>query len=134
MAKLVEMAFMRIGVEVEVAVLTYHAVISPISVTKIVSPLRCGGKNASFCGVIISQFSLAPPRMAATLRIEVGYEQARSSSFVGCNGREHAGLRITLIINRVEYLAVSPVAKKNSIMITRFVGENKENSKIRSFE
>jgi hypothetical protein len=63
-----------------------------------------------------------------------GYWQAISWSFVWCSGREDEGPSTTLMINRIEYLAVNPVAKKNNVIIIKLVGENRANSKIRSFE
>lgn len=81
-AKLVVMAFIRIGVAEEVDVLIYQAAIKPVRVTKIVKLFKWGGRNASFCGEISNQFRVAPPKMAATLRIDVGYEHAKSSSLV----------------------------------------------------
>lgn len=85
-------------------------------------------------GVIIAQFSNLPPRIAPRASITIGTTIENSWDSNWDSGEQARGAQITLIINRVEYLAVKPVAIKKIVRNKKFIGENKENSKIKSLE
>lgn len=107
---------------------------APMTVTAKASSLRCTGRNISWAGVRIIQFSDAPPIIAARLRNVVGAERKKSWSLILCRGREAEGAHIVAAKNRAVYAAVSPVAKKNSEIIMILLGLNSVNSRMRSLE
>lgn len=107
---------------------------APVKVTIIVRSFRWSGRNISSCGVRISQFRADPPAIAVMAKNVEGRDNIMSSLFTLCIGREQEGAHIVAIRNRIVYEAVSPVARKNKKIIIVFVGLNKVNSKIMSFE
>lgn len=112
----------------------YQDMVNPKSVTIIVRNFKWWGRKNSVDGVIKHQFNLLPAVIAPIDRRAVGIVQKISVSLVGCSGREEEGAHITERRKRAVYLAVSPVAKKNISRNIIFVWENKENSRIKSFE
>lgn len=106
----------------------------PREQTNSVRYFNWGGRNGSIIGEIISQFSLAPPKIEKDAKIKVGREQKKSVSLMGCNGEIFIGPQTTVIRNRAVYLTVSPVAKKNNTITTILVGEEAANSRIVSLE
>lgn len=92
------------------------------------------GRMGSVKGVIISQFIDAPPTIAPRLSIAVEKEQKMSVSLTGFVGLTLIGPQTTALRKRAVYLTVKPVARKNKIIIIKFVGLAKEYSRIRSFE
>jgi hypothetical protein len=106
----------------------------PIKQTNSVRNFKCGGKNGSTIGEIIIQFNLAPPTIEKDARVKVGNEQKKSISLIGCSGEIFIGPHTTVMRNRIVYLTVSPVAKKNKRIITILVGEDAANSRMLSLE
>lgn len=87
----------------------------PIKQTVRVRNLRQGGKKNSSEGAIRSQLSEAPPIIEEKAKIKVGIEQKISLSKTGCIGLILVGPHKTASKNRVVYVTVRPVAKKNKI-------------------
>lgn len=108
--------------------------IRPVNVTIRAIVFRCVGRIGSKLRGIIIQFIPAPLKMAPSVRRSIGEEMLVSSSFVLNIGELFIGANKTVIINRIEYAAVSAVARKNIIRIITLVGLNNEISRIRSFE
>lgn len=88
----------------------------------IVRNLSKGGRKNSSEGIIKTQFKDAPPIIDRVARINVGREQKISVSESGCNGLILVGPHTTAKRNRVVYVTVKPVEKKNRIRITKFEG------------
>lgn len=95
----------------------------PMIVTNIVKPFSEEGKKASNVGETIIQFKRLPPVMAPKPRRNIGISILKESDSNWDKGEEARGAQVTLIINRVEYLAVRPVAIKKINRKIKFIGE-----------
>lgn len=81
-----------------------------------------------------SQFIEAPIKTVVDARKRVGVRKLGFSPWVECRGDRVAGPQSTEIASRVEYAAVSTVARIKMKMIRQLVGLNKSISRIRSLE
>lgn len=91
-------------------------------------------KNGSYVGVKFIQLIVAPLMIAPLVKNIIGVVMFESSSLICWIGNLLDLPHAVVSINRVEYAAVKAVARRNIIMIKVLVGENKQNSMIRSFE
>lgn len=92
------------------------------------------GKTGSSKKLNLNQFNVAPPKIAPKVKAIIGEVIRVEESFTYWKGRQLEAFHTTVIINRIEYLAVIAVAKINSIIITILVGLNNAISIIRSLE
>lgn len=95
---------------------------------------RIKGRNGSGEGLNINQLIQAPPMIAPVAKNSIGVVVLISSSEVNCGGSLILGEVKAVIVRRIEYAAVNPVAIENIIIIIGFAGLNKDISIIRSFE
>lgn len=98
---------------VEDWVVMVHAMIAPRRVTLAGRSLKYIGRNGSVRRGREVQLIVAPPAIAPVVRNRTGMVMFLSSLFVGCKGVALEGHHAAEIINRVEYAAVAPVARKN---------------------
>jgi hypothetical protein len=77
---------------------------------------------------------VAPPKIAPRVRAIIGEVIRVEESFRYWKGRQLEEFHTTVIINRMEYLAVMAVAKINRIITIILVGLNKAISIIKSLE
>lgn len=85
-------------------------------------------------GVINIQFNTLPPTIAAIQRFKAGVVNLFVSFSRLMRGEEYEGLTSLAMVIRMEYTAVSIVAKKIKRIIRRLWLKNSADSKIRSFE
>lgn len=76
----------------------------------------------------------APAVIAPMLSKIIGVVMFLSLSEMYCDGRQEEFCHKVVIMNRIEYLAVIPVAMKNKVMMIRLYGLNSDISRIRSLE
>lgn len=92
------------------------------------------GKTGSSRKLNLIQFNIAPPKIAPKVRAIIGEVIRVEESFTYWKGKQLDEFQTTVIINRIEYLAVIAVAKINNNTTIMFVGLNKAISIIRSLE
>lgn len=92
------------------------------------------GSTGSSRKLNLNQFSVAPPKIAPRVRAIIGEVIRVDESFTYWKGRQLDEFHTTVIIKRIEYLAVIAVAKINKIITIILVGLNKAISIIRSLE
>lgn len=96
--------------------------------------LKRGGRKGS-CRVLKAiQFKIAPAVIAPPVKKIIGVVIVESQSSKYWKDKELDEFHTTDNINRIEYLAVRIVAKRNRKRITVLVGLNKASSIIRSLE
>lgn len=96
--------------------------------------LREDGRTGSSKKLKLNQLRAAPPEIAPKVKAIIGDVIRVVESFKYWNGRQLEEFQTTVIMNRIEYLAVIAVAriKRNRIII--LVELNNAISIIRSFE
>lgn len=107
---------------------------APARVENKASNLRCDGKNGSSRDLNAAHDKKAPLVMAPEVNQSIGVVRSLSESYEYWVGRQDDWIQIVVIINRIEYLAVIPVARKNIVTIIKLNGEYKHDSRIRSLE
>lgn len=109
-------------------------VVAPKRVTKGVRSLREYGKIRGSEGDIISQFIVAPPRIAEIARLIEGVENEGLLLLMLDIGIDIVGEINLAIVIRIEYAAVRNVAKNIIENIRRLWLKNVLDSRIRSLE
>jgi hypothetical protein len=85
-------------------------------------------------GLTKTQFRALPAKIAPIASSDIGADINKDRGSNCLRGPEDRRDQTTLSIKRVEYLAVRPVARKKRLRKKKLVGENRENSRIRSLE
>ncbi len=82
----------------------------------------------------MAQFSIVPVRVANVVRVRIGFVNRESSSWAKLTGKWRLGDHNVMIISRMEYEAVSRVARRNRERRKVFRGLKSESSRIISLE